>query len=135
MARAESPTIDETFELLSQGRARLVLQYFDQHANPVKLEDLTEMVARWEAPEGSAPSAADREQVGDALHEECLPRLADIGLVTYDPDGRMVRYHAEAITTAMANARTVVGFVWSVDGDADGDLDEYNLTDDDSSDE
>lgn len=131
MARAESPTIDETFRLLSHSRARLVLQYFDQHANPVKLEDLTEMVARWEAPEGSTPAAEDSEHVSDALHEDCLPRLAELGLVTYDPDGRMARYHEDDITTAIANARTVLGFVWSVDGDADTALcGEHNLTDD-----
>ena len=129
MARAESPTIDETFELLSHSRARLVLQYFDQYPNPVKLEDISEMVARWEAPEGTSPTPEDRELVRENLHEECLPWMATLGLVTYDPDGRMARYDGGAISTAMANAKMVLGFLWSGDGDAETDLDdEHTLT-------
>ena len=113
MARADVPSVDETFELLSHSRGRFVLQYFDQYANPIKLEDIAPMVARWEALDGAAPSDEDIELVRDGLHEDCLPWLADLGLATYDASGRMVRYDEETISTAIDNADATREFVWS----------------------
>jgi hypothetical protein len=113
MARADVPSVDETFELLSHSRGRFVLQYFDQYANPIKLEDIAPMVARWEMPDGVAPSDEDIEQVSNGLHETFLPWIADIGLATYDASGRMVRYDETTISTAIDNADATLAFVWN----------------------
>jgi hypothetical protein len=113
MARADVPSVDETFELLSHSRGRFVLQYFDQNANPIKLEDIAPMVARWEAHDGANPSDEEVELVSERLHDEYLPWLADLGLVSYDANGRMVRYDPTTISTALGNADETLKFVWN----------------------
>lgn len=113
MARADVPSVDETFELLSHSRGRFVLQYFDQYANPVKLEDIALMVARWEKTDGTTPADEDVERVREDLHEEFLPWFADLGLATYDTGGRMVRYNERSISTAVENAGETLAFVWN----------------------
>lgn len=116
MQPPEGPDIDDVYELLGHSRGRLVLQYFDQHDNPVRLEDLAPLVARWEQ-DGSNPTDQAVENVRQALHEEYLPMFADLGLVTYDSRGDMVRYDSQAITTVIRNARDVLAFIWTDDGD------------------
>lgn len=113
MARADVPSVDETYELLSHREGRLVLQYFDQHDNPVKLENIALMVARWETPNGETPSEEKIEHVSQKLHDEYLPWFAELGLATYDSNGQMVRYDATVISTAIENAEATLAFVWS----------------------
>lgn len=110
MARADVPSVDETFELLSHHRGRLVLQYFDQHSNPVKLEDLAPMVARWERADDDGPTADD---VRETLHQQYLPWLSELGLATYDTNGQMVRYDEATISTAIENADATLQFLWT----------------------
>lgn len=113
MARSDVPSVDETFELLSHNWGRLVLQYFDQHPNPVKLEEMAPTVARWDAPDSTVPTEEEIDHVAERLHDEYLPWLADMGLAVYDSDGRMLRYDAGTITTAIENVDAVVQFVWT----------------------
>lgn len=121
MATADVPEVDDVYELLSHDRGRLVLQYFDQHENPICLEDLSLLVARWEHDSGSHPPEQEIEDVCRALREEYLPWFANLGLVTYDAEGGVLRYDAEAITTAVRNARDVLDFVWNGGGDSSPD--------------
>lgn len=115
MARADVPSVDETFEFLSHSKGRLILQYFDQYANPIKLEDIAPMVARWESMNGETPSEDDVELVSETLHEKYLPWLTELGFATYDNGGRMVRYDAATISTAIENADAMLEFVWTPD--------------------
>jgi hypothetical protein len=122
MRRTAGPSVDETYELLSHRTGRLVLQYFDQHPNPVKLEEIAPKIAHWEARSGTAPTDEDVDAVRTALHGKYFPWLVNLGLATYDSDGQMVRYDAEEITTAIANVDAVLKFVWSLDGALDAEV-------------
>lgn len=113
MARADVPSVDEMYELLSHNRGRLVLQYFDQHANPIKLENIAPKVARWESPDGVTPTDEEIEVVRETLHDEYLPWLTEMGLATYDTSGRMARYDAATITIAIENVGATLEFVWT----------------------
>jgi hypothetical protein len=118
MSRVDVPSVDETFELLSRPRGRLVLQYFDQHQNPIRTEKMAERIARWEHDGGDAPTDQSVSEVERALAEDLFPRLADLGLATYDANGDVIRYDAETITTALRNAEDVLAFLWDGGGDA-----------------
>lgn len=89
------PTLDRIFDLLGSRRRRYVLYYLNEtDADVVTLDDVAERVVAWER-EWAGDDDADRdthlEYVRTALHHNHLPRLADAGLVDYDPRSRTVR--------------------------------------------
>lgn len=89
-SRSEPPRLTESerYRLLSDERRRIVLDVLDGRSAPLHLEELASAVAEREAGGGGATDA--QRAVVVALHHNHLPRLADVGLVGYDPTSGFV---------------------------------------------
>lgn len=107
-------SINETFALISHPRRRLVLQYFNQHSNPIAVGDLAARVARWEHP-GEEPPAHEVEQVQETLTTTHLPNFAKTVLATHDTDRDEVTYDGDAIAASLVNVHDIIGFLWKFD--------------------
>lgn len=90
-----SLSIDAILELLSHRERRKVLEYLVQTtADTVQVEELLEYLAEDEADRtGGSPSRARFETSLYHLH---LPKLADAGIVDYDPRTQQVRYYGKS---------------------------------------
>jgi hypothetical protein len=66
---------------------RVVLYYLREHER-ASLDALAACVAGWTASGPGTKPAADAETVRTALHHVHLPKLADVGLLTYDAETR-----------------------------------------------
>lgn len=83
---------DEIFAILSNPRRRYVLYFLNQHGEAIELTDLAEHVAAWENDTTVEElSSKERKRVYVSLYQTHVPKLADHGLIDYDPDTGMVR--------------------------------------------
>lgn len=98
MTLQEQPPDDEglsqstVFDVLSSRRRRWVLRLLDEAGGSLDLTTLTERVAALEVgvPVDELPSQA-RKRVYVSLYQTHIPKLEDVGLVTYDSDTGLVR--------------------------------------------
>ena len=92
----QKPTLAESdiYYLLSNSRRRETLAHLWKHRTEVTLRELSEEIASAESGETPAPRAL-RESVYNALHQTHLPKLAEFGLVEYNPDRKLVSPSAE----------------------------------------
>lgn len=88
-----SLSIDDTLEILTDRRRRLVLEYCVSAAGEtVDVDDLVEHLAeRRERLSG----VGDRDAVRTSLHHVHLPMLASKGVVEFDPRSGQLRYHSD----------------------------------------
>lgn len=105
-------TVDDVFDLLSDNRRRLALQYFKQNGETVEIDSLARRVARWEQSSATVPADIEVEQVRTALVRTHLPKFEDVGLIEYHPEEGIVRTESEAIGAAMENAISVIEFLF-----------------------
>jgi len=85
--RTESRVVPGYFDLFTPEYCQAVFQYFEQHATETAtVTDLDAYI--------SAQHQSDEDETGIAisLHHSTLPRLADTGLIEYDPRSHTVRY-------------------------------------------
>lgn len=81
-------TADQLYAALSQDYTRRVLNYFRESTDRVAtLDDLAEYVAT--SPKSCPPCSP--KQVAVRLHHCGLPKLADAGVLDYDPRSKTVR--------------------------------------------
>lgn len=81
----EQLTDNEYHELLAVGRRRTTLDILADSNTPVELEELAATVAERENSQGIADKAII-ERVAISLHHSHLPKMADLGIIDYDPD-------------------------------------------------
>ncbi|MFC6874031.1 DUF7344 domain-containing protein [Halobellus marinus] len=79
----------EVYHVLSNARRREALAELWTHPEALSLRELSERIATTESGQSPAPRA-HRESVYNALHQTHLPKMADLGLVVYDPDRKLV---------------------------------------------
>jgi hypothetical protein len=93
----QKPTIAESdiYYVLSNARRRETLAHLWQYPTEVTLRELSEQIASAESGTTPAPRPL-RESVYNALHQTHLPKLADFGLLEYDPDRKLVRPSPES---------------------------------------
>lgn len=85
--------LDERLRLLSHAERRLVLQSLvEGDGGGVSLSALVDRLV--------ADGGRDPTQVRLDLHHRHLPLLADAGVLTYDADAAVVRYHGDALLEA-----------------------------------
>lgn len=85
----EQLTESEYHELLAVERRRTTLDVLESSNSPVELEELAAMVAEREINVG-VPDEATVERVAITLHHSHLPKMADVGVIDYDPDSSRV---------------------------------------------
>ncbi|TYL36234.1 hypothetical protein CV102_23415 [Natronococcus pandeyae] len=82
---------DVPFEVLANEHRRHVIRSLCEHETPISIAELAREVAvrKYEA---NSPEIPDEEmkRARVLLHHSHLPKLADAGLVTYDPERNLV---------------------------------------------
>ena len=94
----DAPSLDTTFALLQDPRRRHLVSILTDREPPVSLRALAAAVAARErdADPDEVPSGIT-DSVAAELHHAHLPKLADGGLVVYDPETKTVTdSHVEA---------------------------------------
>ncbi len=82
--------IDGLLDALSNHTRRFVLYYLREHGDATRTE-LTDVVTGWLATTaGNAADRSTREQKRIALQHVHLPKLAECGLVEYEPEAGVV---------------------------------------------
>lgn len=77
--------IDEQLRVLADHRRRVIVAYFRRSStDTATLQELVDVL--------DASATDDREDFAMQLHHAILPKLADAGVVAYDPRARRVRY-------------------------------------------
>lgn len=90
---------DEQVRLLADPRNRTLLTVLGDSGSPLHVEELaSRLVSRNVSVVSSAEYEDQLEETLLTLHHERLPRLADSGLIEYDPETNVVTYQA---TTAI----------------------------------
>ncbi|MCU4742926.1 hypothetical protein OB955_18660 [Halobacteria archaeon AArc-m2/3/4] len=81
------PPLDDFFEAMADRHRRHVLYYFREHDEDVaSTADLVSFLLEHDS------DRPERETVATRLHHVTLPKLADCGLLEYDPRSETVRY-------------------------------------------
>ena len=76
---------DEIYFALSNYRRRFVLRFLQRTPDPVPLRTLSEELAAWEnGVESTATTAVQRKRAYVALRQTHLPKLDELGLISYD---------------------------------------------------
>lgn len=75
---------DELFHVLADRRRRYVLHCLEEFETPMALTDIANELVRWET--NSSPTIVERERAHISLYHNHLPKLADLGLVSFDSD-------------------------------------------------
>jgi len=105
-APREGPTdpgaVDETDvggrrDLFSSPARRAVLAVLAEHASSMTLGDLASEIA---AAGTDATGDVDRRNLEVVLHHNHLPRLADAGLIEYDPTAHSVRPRTDRLSAS-----------------------------------
>lgn len=89
-------SLDSTLEALADERRRRVLYALRENDGVLDAEDLACTLA--------AEFGADRESVHMRLHHADLPRLAECGIVEYDPEVGSVCYAGGSTVTDLVGA-------------------------------
>lgn len=85
----------EIHDVLRNDRRRLVLERLRENGGTETVSELAERIGAIEAGE-SPPPRNVRQSVYVSLHQTHLPKLDDLGIVTYDADGKTVELDARA---------------------------------------
>lgn len=82
---ANELTEDECYQLLAAEHRRLVLDVLAGQKTAAGLADLAADVATQ-----AGADAADETRIATALHHVHLPKMADLGVLEYDPETRVI---------------------------------------------
>ncbi|MFB6074296.1 MAG: hypothetical protein ABEJ89_04725 [Haloarculaceae archaeon] len=91
----------EIFEVLQNERRRYVLRYLRRYGGPVSLGDLATQVAAWEYEVPCEEiSQTQRKRVYTTLQQTHLPKMDEVGIVSYDSDSGQIETtnHTEELT-------------------------------------
>lgn len=100
----EEPTIDEVYEILAHDERRAILGVLASGEGELDVGGLVDRHREWDGASG-----ADEQRYTIRLVHQHLPKMADAGLITYDPDvgyvsitdagvrANLVRRHAEDV--------------------------------------
>lgn len=81
--------VSETHELLASARRRTTLNVLTNYSAPVELTKLAARVASQEI-DGEVAEEKIVERVGISLHHVHLPKMAELGVIDYDPDTTVI---------------------------------------------
>lgn len=94
--------LDRLYRSLASTRRRLLLSHLTTRSGePVSVEELVDVVVEREQPDPGL--ASHRERVVTDIHHVHLPRLADVGVIDYDPvDGTVLYEASERVESLLA---------------------------------
>lgn len=84
----EAREVTTLFELLSNPRRRTILQAFHEHGDDIEdIHELVDLVAAAEANTPiEQPTDKQKKRIYISLYQTHMPKLADAGVIHYDPD-------------------------------------------------
>lgn len=91
--------VDTALRLLADDTRRYALALLS--ATPDGVASLSELV---DCVATRSPAIEDREEASIRLHHLVLPRLADAGVIDYDPRSETVRYYGEPALEALLDS-------------------------------
>lgn len=92
-----APTTDEIFHVLQNERRRNALRYLQGKDEPVRMRDLAEQVAAWEHDTTVVQlSSTQRQRVYIPLYQSHLPKLDEMGVITYQQNRGIVQREPRA---------------------------------------
>jgi hypothetical protein len=96
---SHSIPIDKRFDMLARADRRAVIQFFrDESTEEVTLDALVTGIV-----DGSYWDA-DESQARHYLHHSTLPKLADTGILDYDPRNKTVSYREQPAVEQLLDA-------------------------------
>lgn len=100
-ANDRSPPLDEIFGVLADPMRREVIRYCADHANePTDLDTIVDYLAEQRRDE----DPVDRDRIAIRLHHLHLPKLAETGLVEFDPESGRLEYRSnDAIESCLSD--------------------------------
>lgn len=88
---AEDLTNSEWHELLASERRRELLDVLADRTTPVELEKVAVLtVVEGDDPDAGAPDDGSVQRVATTLHHTHLPKMAEAGVLDYDPQSRRI---------------------------------------------
>lgn len=101
-------TAEELHRLLANDRRRYLLSYLSTEAtDPVSKDELRDVIAERERPDPGP--AAHRVRISIDLHHIHLPKLADAGVIEYDPVAETVSYKGSDRLESLLATSTAIG--------------------------
>ena len=92
-ARSRAFSEQEVYDAVKNLRRRYVLYYLNRKHRPVELGTLAEQIAAWENNiDVETVTPEQRKSVYSALYQTHLPKLENIGIVTYDRESKRVSF-------------------------------------------
>lgn len=92
----KAPSIYEVMSVLDQPIRREILQYFsegtEQEVVEANVGELVEYLSGRDSHTGQTPSD---DRIALQLHHLHLPKLAETGVIEYDPNEQLVRYQGD----------------------------------------
>jgi len=82
--------LDETFDVLTHPYRRYVLYYLRTHSEEVDIETLSAMLANELEGPSTTSGGKTPESIAITLHHIHLPKLADVGLITFAQNGHSI---------------------------------------------
>ncbi|MFC3957076.1 DUF7344 domain-containing protein [Halovivax cerinus] len=89
-------------DLLASERRRLTIDVLEECQRTVDLEDIAAAVAARTGTDAES-SAEDATRIAIELHHVHLPKLADAGVIEYDPSIRLVTLPADSIAATRSD--------------------------------
>lgn len=87
MASEDRLNRDVVFDLLNSSRRRMVLSYLREHGREITVTELAGQIAAMEHDtDVESLSREQRKRVYVSLYQTHIPKLADAGVVDYDPE-------------------------------------------------
>jgi hypothetical protein len=85
-------SLDNLFNVISNGRRRYVLYYLYRNPGPVELRELTDQLAAYEAGvDVEDVEENETQSVYISLYQTHLPKMENAGLVEYDQDEKLIQ--------------------------------------------
>ncbi|MEY7849620.1 hypothetical protein AB7C87_10545 [Natrarchaeobius sp. A-rgal3] len=82
---------DAAFDLLRHSHRRTILATVVSDERALTLNDLTKIIAMWDRDEPITEISGDElAAISAALHHAHIPRLVDVGVVTYDENRHLI---------------------------------------------
>jgi DNA-binding transcriptional ArsR family regulator len=104
---------DVIFDILSSPRRRYVLYYLRKEGGPIDLTQLAERVAAWENKTTVENlTNQERKRVYVSLYQTHVPKLSDVGIVSYDQESGMVDITEQAHEVDTYLTRSEETFPW-----------------------
>lgn len=88
-ARTDDLTESERYHILEADRRRQALAVLSDRTQPISLEDLATAVAEREG-DADDPDQSAISSVATTLHHIHLPKMAEVGVVEYDPEANEI---------------------------------------------